>query len=108
MALGRLLLIVTIVGIMGWVYVRAVTVNSANQQLNISIDTQKLKQASREAVQQGRQAVSTAGQYLSRTGKAMEQVGAEEASPVPAPPQPPARPWFTLPWSRPQKSAPAP
>lgn len=93
MALARLLLLVALGGIVGWVCVRTVSVDTSGNEVNISIDTQKLRQASQDAVQQGRQAIAKAGGYLERTGKKMEQVQPEETPP-------PERPRFTFPWTR--------
>jgi hypothetical protein len=100
MSFGRILMLGALVAIVLWVCANSVMVGTSGKQVNITIDTQKLKQAGRDAVQQGRQAVAKAGQYLERTGKKLEEVRPDEASP----PQPPARPRLMLPWSQPHNA----
>lgn len=64
MRLVRFLVLLALVGIVGWLAVRTVSVESTGEKVQITIDKRKLKQAGRELEEQGREAAGKVGKTL--------------------------------------------
>ena len=69
MRLVRFLVVMVIVGTLAWMMNRAVSVESSEDQVRITIDRHKLRQAGIELKSKSRQAVGTVGQVLEKAGE---------------------------------------
>jgi single-stranded DNA-binding protein len=69
MRLFRLLALLLLLGVVGRLAVRSITVESSDEKVQITIDKQKLKDASHDLEQRGRDAAVTLGQALEKAGK---------------------------------------
>ena len=82
MRLVKLMIILTILGGLGLVATRSVSVDSDADQVRITINRQKLRQAGNDLSGQGRRAVGRVGQALEQAGEAQDDdsVAEEEKS----------------------------
>jgi enamine deaminase RidA (YjgF/YER057c/UK114 family) len=79
MRLFRFLLLSFVVGMVGWLVIRSVSVESTRDAVQITFDKQKLKQAGRDLTQQGRKAADKVGEALEQAGRKLDD-GRAEAS----------------------------
>lgn len=79
MRLVRGLLILAVLGGIGWVLTRSVRVESTDDQVQITIDRHKLRQAGSDLKSKGRQAVGKVGQALEQAGQTLDDESEEEA-----------------------------
>lgn len=82
MRMVKLLIISTVLGGLGLMATRSVSVDSDADQVRITINRQKLRQAGNDLTNQGRRAVGRVGQALEQAGEAPEDeaVAAEKKS----------------------------
>jgi hypothetical protein len=82
MRMVKLLIILTVLGGLGLMATRSVSVDSDADQVRITINRQKLRQAGSELTNQGRRAVGRVGQALEQAGETSddEAVAAEKKS----------------------------
>lgn len=72
MRMIRLLLLFLLVGIVGWLVVRTVSVETTDEKVQITIDKQKLQQAGHDLEQRGREAADKVGEALQHAGKKLD------------------------------------
>lgn len=72
MRLLRFGVLVCLLGIVGWLVVRSVSVESNGERVQITIDRQKLKAAGHDLEKKGRQAAGKVGQALQVAGKKLD------------------------------------
>ncbi len=72
MRLVRLLLILVVLGGIGWVLTRSVHVESTDDQVQITIDRHKLRQAGSDLKSKSRQAVGKVGRALEQAGQTLD------------------------------------
>ena len=73
MRLVRGLLILAVLGGIGWVLTRSVRVESTDDQVQITIDRHKLRQAGSDLKSKGRQAVGKVGQALEQASQTLDE-----------------------------------
>lgn len=72
MRLFRFLVLLFLVGIVGWLVVRSVTVESTAEKVQITIDKQKLRDAGYDLEEKGREAADKVGDALEVAGKKLD------------------------------------
>ena len=72
MRLFRFLVLLFLLGIVGWLVVRSVTVESTDEKVQITIDKRKLKEARHDLEEHGRDAADKLGQALEKAGKKLD------------------------------------
>ena len=72
MRLVRWLLILAVLAGIGWVLTRSVHVESTDDQVQITIDRHKLRQAGSDLKSKGRQAMGKVGQALEQAGQTLD------------------------------------
>jgi len=83
MRLLRVLLVFAVLGGLAWTATRAVRVESTDDQVRITIDRQKLRQAGSDLQSNGRRAVSKVGQALEHVGNSIDgDEGRQNKSPA--------------------------
>jgi len=68
MRLVRWVVVLYLLGVVGWFAVRAVTVESTGQTVRITVDKQKLKEAGHELAERGRTAVGKVSRAFDTSG----------------------------------------
>jgi hypothetical protein len=76
----KLLVVVFVLGALGWFAKQSVRVETSMSQVRITIDREALRKAGGQFAQQSQAAVSTAGQLLTETAKADDVSEPQKAS----------------------------
>ncbi len=69
----RFAMVVALVGAAGWLVAQSVSVKTSDEAVQITIDRQKLSQASGTLKDRGRQAVGQVGQALQSAGQSLDE-----------------------------------
>jgi hypothetical protein len=72
MRLLRLLLVLSFVGVVGWLVVLSVSVQSTDEAVQITIDKHKLRQAGHDLEAKGRLAAGRFGEALQQAGRKLD------------------------------------
>lgn len=72
MRLLRLLVVLSFVGIVGWLVVLSVSVQSTDEAVQITIDKHKLRQAGHDLEAKGRQAADKVAEALQQAGRKLD------------------------------------
>ena len=81
MRLVRLVILIVVVVAVGWLIFRTVSVQSTDDQVNITIDKGKLRDAGHDAAEEARDVAKKAGHLLERSGEKIKEKASEPENP---------------------------